>query len=357
MNLVSVVIPVYNSKNFVENAISSIQNQSYKNIEIILIDDGSIDESGNLLDRIAAKDNRVVVIHQANGGISAARNRGLEIASGDFIMFCDDDDVYELNCIERLITCINNNNVDLIKYRIKYVILDGNKVTYEDTHGIDDNFVLKNIEDVNLDEYIKLRESKSFVYIWNSLFRSNIINKNGVKFNLKYKFGGEDFDFNYQYLRYSKSVLFIPDKLYTHFKRNGHSTSAKFDDNQIESVYLNYYQETKLLENNKNENIKIYVLTRHFWGLMSVMENIKCPYNLSKVSRVYKQYYNNLITDVIANGKHKCMDLQNSGLNCKRRIIMMLLEYHQYSVVAFISLCYRKIKICKEKRNEINDVI
>ena len=90
--LVSVIVPVYNAKRYLKDCVRSLQAQTEKNIEILLVDDGSTDGSGVICDQFAAQDDRIVVCHQKNGGVSAARNKGLELASGKYIMFCDSDD-------------------------------------------------------------------------------------------------------------------------------------------------------------------------------------------------------------------------------------------------------------------------
>ena len=96
---VSVIIPVYNVETYISKCISSVIEQSYKNIEIILIDDGSKDSSGKILDEYEKGDDRITVIHQKNKGVSAARNRGLELASGDYVVFVDGDDWVDSNYV------------------------------------------------------------------------------------------------------------------------------------------------------------------------------------------------------------------------------------------------------------------
>lgn len=99
MNLVSVIVPVYNTEKFLESCVNSIISQTYKEIEIILVDDGSTDKSGNICDTFK-KDNRVKVYHRQNSGPSASRNFALKQASGDFLMFCDSDDMLDEQAIE-----------------------------------------------------------------------------------------------------------------------------------------------------------------------------------------------------------------------------------------------------------------
>lgn len=89
---VSVIVPIYNVEKYIGKCILSIIEQTYKNIEIILVDDGSLDDSGNIADEYATRDNRIKVIHKANAGVSAARNSGLDAATGDFVCFSDGDD-------------------------------------------------------------------------------------------------------------------------------------------------------------------------------------------------------------------------------------------------------------------------
>ena len=96
---VSVIVPVYNGEQYIENNIKSMQDQTYKDIEVIYVDDGSKDNTGEILDDFAAKDNRIHVIHKKNGGVSAARNTGIQAATGEYVLFCDSDDEIEPDTI------------------------------------------------------------------------------------------------------------------------------------------------------------------------------------------------------------------------------------------------------------------
>lgn len=106
--LISVIVPVYNSASFLKRCVDSIRNQTYENLEIILIDDGSTDGSGALCDAFQAEDPRIRVIHQANGGLSCARNRGLDLCGGEYIAFVDSDDTIESDYLYTLVTSIGD---------------------------------------------------------------------------------------------------------------------------------------------------------------------------------------------------------------------------------------------------------
>src|SRR5574344_122915 len=113
-DLVSIIVPVYKVEPYLKRCLDIILNQTYKNIEIILVDDGSPDKCPQICDEYAKKDNRIIVIHQENGGLSAARNTGLDIAKGEYISFVDSDDWVHLQYIEVLLTSALKENADII---------------------------------------------------------------------------------------------------------------------------------------------------------------------------------------------------------------------------------------------------
>ena len=111
MDLISIIVPVYKVEKYIHRCVDSVINQTYKNIEIILVDDGSPDNCGRICDEYAAKDSRIKVIHKPNGGLSDARNCGIEAADGEWLMFIDSDDWIESNMAETLLNIAINNNV------------------------------------------------------------------------------------------------------------------------------------------------------------------------------------------------------------------------------------------------------
>lgn len=114
---VSLIIPVYNVEKYLHYCIESIISQNYKNIEIILIDDQSSDQSGEICDRYREKDNRIIVIHKKNGGAASARNAGLDVSTGEYVMFVDSDDWLEPNAIELLLNLIKEKKCDIVQYQ------------------------------------------------------------------------------------------------------------------------------------------------------------------------------------------------------------------------------------------------
>lgn len=116
MKKVSIVVPVYNVEQYLERCLDSIRSQSYEKLEIILVDDGSTDNSSGICDRYAEIDNRIKVIHKTNGGLSDARNVGLENATGDYVYFCDSDDYIEKELIHDCIEAISGKDCDIVMF-------------------------------------------------------------------------------------------------------------------------------------------------------------------------------------------------------------------------------------------------
>ena len=111
--LVSVIIPAYNIEDYIGRCLDSIISQTYKNLEIIVVDDGSRDHTGEILDNYAKKDRRIKVIHKENGGVSSARNKGIEAAEGDYIGFIDGDDLIESEMYKTLVDLLEEENADI----------------------------------------------------------------------------------------------------------------------------------------------------------------------------------------------------------------------------------------------------
>ena len=127
MPKISVIIPVYNAEQYLRKCLDSVVSQTFRDIEIICVDDGSTDGSGAILDEYAAKDNRIVVIHQANAGVAAARNTGLKSAQGEYLAFLDSDDAYNPQLCELAYNRACQSGADIVKFL--YARTDGVKET------------------------------------------------------------------------------------------------------------------------------------------------------------------------------------------------------------------------------------
>ena len=126
--LISIIVPVYNAHEFLEECVASLTGQTYENIEVLLINDGSTDDSASLCDSLAEKDSRIRVFHKENGGTHTARNLGLEQAKGEYVMFSDPDDWFDLNTIETLVQEIENYDLDVVRFNYVREFFDHSSV-------------------------------------------------------------------------------------------------------------------------------------------------------------------------------------------------------------------------------------
>lgn len=163
---VSVVVPVYNVENYIKQCIQSIVHQTYRELEIILIDDGSADNSGKYCDQESQKDNRIKVFHKENGGLSSARNKGTENACGEFIVYLDGDDYLEQNAIEKLMQAQEEFGADVVVGNYAY--------TYDDHEDLADAFKF-DLKPLNAREAVGLlTEGKIQTFAWGKLIKTDI---------------------------------------------------------------------------------------------------------------------------------------------------------------------------------------
>lgn len=165
---ISVIVPVYNVEKYLKKCIESIINQTYKNLEIILVDDGSPDKCGDICDQYASNDNRIKVIHKKNGGLSDARNAGLDISTGEFITFVDSDDTISFDLYEKEIKIMNECGCDIVETSVTSVYLDKCLVPdYKETEIIDGAEAMT--------RYLKSDGNKiPRTAVWSKLFRRKI---------------------------------------------------------------------------------------------------------------------------------------------------------------------------------------
>lgn len=174
MSKVSVVVPIYNVEQYLEKCIESIVNQTYGDLEIILVDDGSTDSSPSICDKWKEKDYRIVVIHKQNGGLSSARNAGMEMATGKYIMFEDSDDWLELDIVEKCVERIERDESDLVIFGYKKIDERGNNLgTFNFGNETYNN------EEMSSQLHKRILEM-SFGYAWNKLYRLSVIKKSGI---------------------------------------------------------------------------------------------------------------------------------------------------------------------------------
>ena len=166
--LVSVVIPVYNAELYLTNCVSSVLQQSYQNIEVLLIDDGSSDASPDICDEVSQHDPRVIVFHTKNGGVSSARNIGISHSNGEYLLFVDNDDALPINAIEIYVFVITTEDVEIVQGKIGSL----NSFDAGDSKCIPESISARTI---TIEEYIK--DGTSRTDVWGKLYKSSVAKK------------------------------------------------------------------------------------------------------------------------------------------------------------------------------------
>lgn len=228
-------MPVYNSGEYLKTAVESILSQSLKEIELILVDDGSTDGSSERCDEYAKKDKRVVVIHQQNGGICNARNSALKIAQGEYLAFSDHDDEYLPDFLLQAYMKAKKHDADLVKVGKVEFILKNDKVIRKKQSNLPAKVYSK--DDIR-SQYFELVDSDELDCLWDGLFKKRLIDQIGIKLDERYKNGGEDIDFIQRLLPYINTFVTIDKIYYNHYIRRGFSTSAKFNISKHDSKRL-----------------------------------------------------------------------------------------------------------------------
>lgn len=183
--LISIIIPVYKVEKYLEKCIQSVINQTYENLQIILVDDGSPDNCGKICDEYAKKDHRIEVIHKSNGGLSDARNKGLEIAKGEYIGFVDSDDYIEADMYEVLYNLLKQYNADVSICNF-YTVSQGKISIKNADNGINEYNRIEILKEILLDKNIQS-------YAWNKLYKKELFDEIKYPIGKKYEDIGTTF--------------------------------------------------------------------------------------------------------------------------------------------------------------------
>lgn len=311
-SLVSAIVPIYKAEKFVHNCIDSLLAQTYTNIEVILVDDGSPDNCGKICEEYAAKDKRVKVIHQQNAGASAARNTGMDHSKGERITFVDADDKVTDEFIETLMSKEGD------------WIIGG----YRDTNN---NFCLLK-EDYysgkdSLEQYFQ--EHQKYLYsntIWGKLYSSSIINKYNIKFNSCLRFS-EDLIFNLSYLRYCNTISLSSTTNYIYTADRCMEEKYRLTLQELSDILEQITERTKALSENWGTdvrceksirvNIAMYPMMQIFHNSCEY-ENLYAKYVLGeKDSRFYVKLYSDNICSPAIRGIRLAKMYLKTGHFCK----------------------------------------
>lgn len=220
---VSIVIPVYNASKYLERSLSCALSQTYKDIEILLVENGSTDNSLDICKEFSDQDRRIsVFVADGNVGAGIARNIGIENATGDYICFLDADDWYEDTLVEKMVNAVSNNNADVGICAYEAYIEDGSKV---DHHTCNDNY-LNNQESVRT-YFLNAFPDGHVGFLWNKIYKTSVIKDNHLTFSPLSRL--EDGFFNIGFFELANSCVIISDELYHYRVGTADDVIAKHD--------------------------------------------------------------------------------------------------------------------------------
>lgn len=262
MDLITIIVPVYNVEKYINECVDSLVNQTYKNLEIILVDDGSNDKSGAVCDDYALLDKRVKVIHKQNEGLGFARNTGLKVAQGKFVTFIDSDDTADADLVEKLVNGIYGTNSDTCIGGFKRISENG-LVNFEEKY----NNAIYEGEDVYDKLFARMLGSAPDKHdairmsVWNVLYSMDIVRRHNIEFPSERVFISEDIIWDSEYYKYAKKAIVIDSTAYNYRITPG-SLTQKYKPDMLEKICVLYNELCNRLLGDKT---KITRLQRQFF--------------------------------------------------------------------------------------------
>lgn len=269
---ISIIVPVYEAEKYINRCVDSILAQSFSDFELILVEDGSPDNCGNICDEYAKKDSRIRVIHKVNGGASSARNAALDIAAGKYIMFCDSDDYVDEQWCQQMyatIKCYPNSwiNCNIYDDREGEIKL---RVPISNDTKLHTKCTFYTIENLSLSGAL-----------WNKIYSNEIIRSYGLRFDENFRIG-EDVRFNVQYYKYCASSIWVSKALY-YYCYNGSSLTHKYTSDNFNNHRTIFSDRLACIE---PEFLGDY-LDNWLWRFVKMLDEVHDPRNsMSLVKRM-----------------------------------------------------------------------
>ena len=304
---VSIVIPVYNVEKYLERCLFSIVNQTYKEIEIILVNDGSKDNSGAICDQFVKKDSRAKVLHQENRGLSEARNTGLRNVTGDYVMFLDSDDWLEFDAIEFLLGQAISQNADMV---VGGVFRTSNVVEHPKNTPV--SYLLTQEEYAK--RYFKIESQTIEYYVWNKLYRRRVVE--GIEFPSG--FFAEDVPTMFRYILNSQTIV-VTDKIVYNYFINTSGLTAKFTSKHFD-VLKGWDLVCQYANESNNNRYKEWAQINRYRADLALLTEIALSLDYKNIRIVYKDQIQSMVDKLKKNKKI----LLRQAIPVSRKILIIL---------------------------------
>lgn len=322
---VSVIVPVYNVERHLRRCIDSVIGQSFNDVELILIDDGSTDDSGRICDDYRMSDNRIKVIHQENEGVSAARNAGLEIAVGEYILFLDGDDALDLNTLEICAAAAQTSHSDLVLFGFHLYGEKDGKAVFQKNNAYEEAGIASHKE--LLKDFSACYQKGWFSFVTDKLIRASLIRDHDIRFDGAFNVGGEDAVFMLSLLPYINRIKVLPYAFYQYYRREGESMTLVFKPDKFQR----YCDRIVLMSSFMTQNdcfdgaYLVRLLGTYFlWAYESMLKE-SCRYTLTQRFRYVTRTFIN-------------RELFQDQKSYERALLSDLSCYNDYSRSAVIAL-------------------
>lgn len=336
MELVSIIVPVYNVEKYIDECVNSLLKQTYINLEIILVDDGSKDKSGVICDKYASMDSRIRVIHKQNAGLGFARNSGLDMAYGKYVTFIDSDDRADMNLIELLMGGIMESRSDTCIGGFKRIAENG-KVNFTEQYT-ERVFTDKEVYDKLFARMLGSAPNKHDAIrmsVWNVMYSMKIIKEHQIRFPSEKKFISEDIIWDSEYYKYSKKVKIIDSTAY-HYRITPGSLTQKYKPDMLNKICILYKEMFNRLS---EDDEKIVRLQRQFF--VNLRACIKQEHiNTSKKS---KKEIRNAINNIVNYDVVHCVAKEYSKVikQWKQRIFVNLIKHKCVAILCLMLITER----------------
>ena len=288
--MISVIVPVYKAEKYLKRCVDSILAQTLEDFELILVNDGSPDNSGAICDILAKTDNRIQVIHKENAGVSSARNAGLNNAIGKYVFFCDADDALPKEALEKMICAMRTTNTQLVVGDFSDIHINAQMNTVRTTKSYHREYKQINTHDANA--LYEFWTCNNMLSSCGKLFLMDIISAHQLKFSTDMVVM-EDYTFVIDYIAKCENIFMIPDTVYEYFSEEGITAASKrsrkdfFDDVIAASKKLNLFVSTRSAQQiEKYQQKTIYPTLIFAYDLLWTIESPDFKHRLRKYKRI-----------------------------------------------------------------------
>lgn len=340
MKKVSVIIPIYNAEKYLVDSFLNYKEQNYKNIEFILIDDGSTDNSWKICEKFAAEDSRVKCIYQENQGVSAARNLGINVSDSFYIAFFDADDYVEKDMITQMVSIAESSHADIVSCGIAMELeLKNKKKVRQHELKYSENITIYNSKDKIKQNILKIWEEAVPYNVVNKLYKKSIIMDNSIRFSKLSM--GEDLEFNSKVMLYANSLVMMPQSFYRYIREREGAATSRYIDGWFKIREAEYFRMVEFFKvylktQELDEKYKEYISRRYINRVIGCMEN---EFRDNNPENKYKNIKEMICSDSVKNAL-----IFGKKYSRKIRIIVFGMKHNHYGMVYLMIFFINSVK-------------